>query len=515
MNTYITRILPLLKVYVVVVLIIAAILSPLTLSFVPILLLIWYLYSWRWPITAIISLLTEYFMFFAVVLLLSNNIGYLFSLLLAIPVVVLINHSLRYAAEALVYRDTEYVRNLTNTGKALSLIAVVVLGISLLLGSLPLITASSIIIAYFIVIGVLILRNLPVKPIEENQLPLRTISGSENQVNIELNVKTKIGGLLFLKSPYEWQKVSPDILTLEGKRLAIKVSLTPMLSGPSVTKIKCYATDCWGLTQTKFEIEPISLYVIPRARYAAWLAKKYMASTKPCALPLLSNMEALKPIYGLRRGIEYYGSRLYQPGDSLKSIDWKHSLKYNELITKEFTEFHGQPAIILINLAISNEEEKDKLAYNIIVAAISLAREDIPAALAAYDHKDVKLTTGLLHHNQLILKSLQISKELVIFNNPIKYLSPPDVTRIKANMGRIRYSESQAARVLTELMQLEYRSLSNAAKLNPATRALSKVFDKVDKQSNIIIISHRNHDAEALVFNTFVFTKKGNAVINI
>ena len=64
-------------------------------------------------------------------------------------------------------------------------------------------------------------------------------------------------------------------------------------------------------------------------------------------------------------------------------------------------------------------------------------------------------------------------------------------------------------------LELEYKSLNNNAKLNPATKALSEVLAKVDKQSNIVIISHRNHDAEALAFNTFSFARKGNAVISV
>ncbi len=65
------------------------------------------------------------------------------------------------------------------------------------------------------------------------------------------------------------------------------------------------------------------------------------------------------------------------------------------------------------------------------------------------------------------------------------------------------------------MLQLEYKSLSNAAKFNPATKALREAFGKVDKQSNIVVISHRNHDAEALAFNTFSFNRKGNAVIAV
>ncbi len=504
-----------LKIYVAIALIIATILSPLALSFVPILLLVWYLYLWRWSIAAVVNLLTEYFMFFAIALLLASHIGPLFSLLISLPVLLLINHGLEEASESLTYRDTGYVRSPTSICLALILIAVAVLGVSLLLSSLSLLLACAAIIIYFGILGAIALRKLPLKSVQEVQVQQRMVAGTEAHFYIELTTKTKIGGLLFVESPYDWLKVSPNILSLKQNKLVVRVSLSPTLSGPSIIKLKAHAMDRWGLIQIRFELEPIRLYVIPRARYAAWLAKRYLAGTKPGALPLISNIEALQPIYGLRRGVEYYGSQLYQPGDSLKNIDWKHSLKYNELITKEFSEFHGQPAIILINLAVGNAEEADKLAYNIIVTAISLAQDNIPAALAAYNHEDVKVTTPTLQAQQLVLKSLQVAQEMVTFINPVKYLNPPDVTRLRANISRIRFAESKASKVLAQLLQLEYKNLSITARLNPATKALMEAFVKVDKQSNIVVISHRNHDAEALAFNTFSFTQKGNAVITV
>ncbi|MFC2004382.1 DUF58 domain-containing protein [Chloroflexota bacterium] len=341
------------------------------------------------------------------------------------------------------------------------------------------------------------------------------VAGSKDQLHIGLTVKTDVGGLLFVESPYEWLKVSPNVMSLKENKLVAEVSLSPALSGPLLIKLEAKAIDCWGLMQIKFKLEPIHLYVIPRARYAAWLAKRYLAETKPGTLPLMSNIEAIKPIYGLRRGVEYYGSQLYQPGDSLKNIDWKHSLKYNELITKEFAEFHGRSAIILINLAAGDAEEADKLGYKIIMTAISLAQENIPAALAAYNHEEVRLTTAILQPHQLVVRSLQVAQEMVAFINPVKYLSPPDVTRLKANISRIQFVESKASKVLTQLLQLEYKNLSNNARLNPATKALAEVFTKVDKQSNIVIISHRNHDSEALAYTTFSFMNKGNTVITV
>lgn len=504
-----------LKIYVAIVLIIAAIFSPLALSFVPVLLLIWYLYLWRWPITAVVNLLTEYFMFFAVALLLASPVGTLFSLLISLPVLLLINRGLEETDEALAYQDTRYVRSPTNVCLALFLIAIAVLGVAWLVGNLSLLFACAAIISYFGILGLVVLRRLPLKPVEEIQVQQRMVAGSEGHLYITLNTKTKIGGLLFVESPYQWLKVSPNILSLKENKLVAKVSLSPMLSGPSIVKLKGQATDRWGLVRVRFELEPIRLYVIPRARYAAWLARKYLTETEQGTLPLVSNIAALKPIYGLRRGVEYYGSQLYQPGDTLKNIDWKHSFKYNELITKEFAEFHGRSAIILINLATGNEEEADKLAYNIIVTAISLAREDIPAALAVYNHEGVELTTTVLQPRQLVLRCLQVARGMVTFINPVKYLNPPDVTQLRANINRIRLAEGKASEVLAQLLQLEYKNLNNNARHNPATKALSEVLAKVDKQSSIVIISHRNHDAEALAFNAFSFARKGNAVISV
>jgi len=385
----------------------------------------------------------------------------------------------------------------------------------LLLGSLSLLLASAAIIVYFGILGAVIVRKLPLKPVTEIQVPQRMVVGTEGRLSINLTTETEIGGTLFLESPYEWLKVGPSTLSLKGEKLVTEVSLSPPLSGPSVVKLKAHAIDRWGLVQTRFELEPIRLYIIPRARYAAWLARRYLAETKVGALSLISDTGALRTTYGLRRGVEYYGSQLYQPGDSLKNIDWKHSLKYNELITKEFTEFHGQPAIVLINLAVADAEEADKLVYKIIVTAISLAQENIPAALAAYDHEHVKVTTTTLQPRQLLLQSLGITQEVTVFTNPVKYLDPPDVTRLRADINRIRFVESEASRVLIQLLQLEYDNISKNARLNPASRALAIALDKAGTQSNVLVISQYNHDVEALAFNTFSLAGRGNAVINV
>ncbi|HEY78253.1 MAG TPA: DUF58 domain-containing protein [Dehalococcoidia bacterium] len=498
-----------------VALVIATVLSPLAFSFIPILLLAWCLYLWWRPITAVFDLMTEYFTFFAVALLFTAPAGNFFAFLIALPVLVLINHGLEQVAPTLSYRETRYVRYPTTIGITLISILAAVLVVSLLLGSLSLLLASIALLVYFGLIGTVIVRRLPVEPVAMAPIQQRMVAGTEELLHVKLNKRTNVGGRLFLESPDEWVRVSPKMLSLGDKELVIGVSLSPTLSGPSLVGLEAYATDRWGLTQVRFTFEPVQLHVIPRAQYAAWLANKYLAETKVGALPLVSNVSEIKSVYGLRRGVEYYGNQLYQPGDSLKNIDWKHSIKYNELITKEFAEFHGQSAIILINLAVGNAEEADNLAYKTVVTAISLAAEGIPAALAAYNHEGVRLVTTVLQPQELVTRSLQVVREIVTVESRLKYLNPTDVTRLVANMSRLRSVESEASRVMLELLRLEYKNLASEARQNPASRALSAVFARVDKQANIVVISQRNHDAGAISFNMFSFARKGNAVITV
>jgi hypothetical protein len=505
----------LLKIYIIVALIVAAVMAPLAFSFVPLLISAWYLYSWRWHGNDRVALLTHLFMFFALSLFFTERLPSFLSVVPALPVLLLVDKSLLESAENLEFRDVDKQRWPTDTGLTISIIIVLVLVLSLLLSSLPLFIASIVLMGYFACITVIIFRKMPGKPVSGSQVRQRMIAGSHADVGIKLNSQTGIGGLLFLKSPYEWLKLNTEKFPLTKKEVEVGFFVTPELSGPSLLKLNAQATDRWGLFRTSFELEPVRLYVIPRAKYAVWLARKYLTSSGVGALPLVSNVAAVRSLYGLRRGIEYYGSQLYQPGDSLKNIDWKHSLKSNELISKEFAEFQGRPAIILINLAAGGSEEADKLGSSIIMTALSLARENIPAALASYDDSDVRLTTSLLQPQELLTQSTRTVEQMITVINPVRYLNPPDVSRLRANISRLQSVQSQSAGIMTELLRMEFKSLTQNALSNPATRALSMTLAKAERLSNIILISQRNHDAEALAFLAYDLAQKGNRVITV
>jgi len=506
----------LLRAYAAIALIVAAVFSPAAFSVAPIMLLVWHLYLWWRPLKPALRLLTDFFLFFAIALSLTTRLGPFISLVISLPLLALVTLDLQETAASPMRLGSGFRRSPTRIGVALPAVAFAALGVSWLLGSVALLLTSAVAIACLGVLFAVVLRRLPGKPVEETQVHQRMVAGTRSELEMRLTSKTTIGGLVSLESPYHWLKVSPTSLPLKDRTLTVKMSLSPPLSGPSLVRIGGRATDRWGLIQVRFDLEPVQLHVVPRARYAAWLARKYLAESRPGgSLPIVSNVTTLKPLYGLRRGVEYYGSRPYEVGDSIKNIDWKHSWRYSEIIVKGFGEYHGQSAVVLANLAVSNAEEADQIAYKIIVTALSLAGESIPAALAAYDHNEVRLTTSLLEPRQLVVQALRLAMEIVTVTNPERYLAAPNVARLRANMARTRSGKSDASLILARLLQIEYWNLRRSARRNPATSALQSALAKADRQSNIVVISQRNHDAEALAFDTFRYTRKGHAVISI
>lgn len=55
-----------------------------------------------------------------------------------------------------------------------------------------------------------------------------------------------------------------------------------------------------------------------------------------------------------------------------------------ELIVKEFEGSQGQTAIIVADLTAKDAQEADKLAYDFVMSALTLATESLPTALGCF-----------------------------------------------------------------------------------------------------------------------------------
>jgi len=504
-----------LKLYVCAALVITAILSnPVTSAAAIFALLVYLFFQWR-QINIFMGLIVNYFIFFAIAILLAPITNFVISTVISLPVLFLVTNSLIKTSDIVSHRNMKYSHSLTPVGIMLPVIATTNLIAALFLSNWALVISSSIALIYATLLSFISITKISSQSLLTEKIQEHILAGTASELQVILHSKTKIGGKLFIESPYEWLTIQSPVLLFKQDPLILKLSLSPHLSGPSEVSINVYATDIWGLTHAQFQLSVIQLHVIPRARYAAWLAKRYLEATKPGMLPMISNVNTIKPQYGFRRGIEYYGSQLYQPGDELRSIDWKHTSKYNKIITKEFVEFHGQPAVLLVNLAVRDPEEADELAQTIIITAISLARQQIPTVIAVYDQNGVRLVTQTLQPRQMVVQSLKIIDEIMIFENPAQYLYNPNITMLRSNIGRLASIEGESAKVLAQLMGIEYGNFVNSIKYNPATNAIKQALKIANIQSTIVIVSKSNHDANAIEINRFLISKRGYAFVTV
>ena len=180
----------------------------------------------------------------------------------------------------------------------------------------------------------------------------------------------------------------------------------------------------------------------------------------------------------------------------------------SQIIVKEFTEAGEQAAIIAVNLSISNAEEADKLAFSLITVALTLARENIPTALAAYNHEGVVLSTAITDPAGILRQTLALVREITLVEFAERHLEPTDIAKIRRNITQLKRAESEPAQRLLGMLDFEYRAIEEAARNHPATIALSAATKQTPAPAMIFLVSQLNHDAEAILVTAEKLSKR-------
>jgi uncharacterized protein (DUF58 family) len=435
-------------------------------------------------------------------------VGAWISPVFALPVIPLLDYSLRQFALGYDFGSAKEGRWPTGLCISLTLFLLIVVLVTLVLGSWGLLLSAVIVIGYLASLIGLVLRRISKTPAEAEVVKQRVVAGDLIQTPVRLVNRSALAGQLCLLSTRSWFQVRPARLVLNKPALEIEASLTATLAGPTQVVLDASFIDPWGLIRTDFRLTVLELLVIPRAKYAEWMARRYLEISRGGGQEAMTSV-ASSSRRASRRGVEFYGLRAYQPGDSARMIDWKHTSKLHQMIVKEFLDTGVESAVLAVNLSVTDEEEKDKVIFNLITTALTLARENIPSALTAYNSQEVVRTTQIIDPRQALVESLSLAREVKISLSPRRYLAVTDVSRLRANLYRLRQSQHAPANRLAELLQLEYAALNEAAQQNPASEALANVLAKVKGKVNFLIVSAHNHDAEALAFSQHTLKERG------
>lgn len=538
------------RLYVIAALIAAGLFAPLVFAPIPWLMLAVYLYVTFHPRTE-----QRYGIPFHMILALSlplffEPIGRTWlSPLFALPVLPLLDNSLRQFAsiqeckpnsprnrsvpiDGRGTRPTPLARTMVTALITISLIALALSGWTLLL--------SACLVALYLAasMAAALPGNKFEVSVETGLTGHRVVAGHTGKAQIKLSTKGRkksLGGYLSFDSPLPWLSIKPipassTSVYKRGSRgqalsetngedgglacvfcgkqaIELEASFTPPLAGPAAVALDAAYIDPRGLLRFDFTLDSGKLLVIPRARHAEWMARKYLDISRGGSLQIAGS--ASSSLRASRQGIEFYGLRPYQPGDSARAIDWKHTSKLRQVIVKEFMDKKTDSAVIAVNLSVGGDEERDKMSYDLITTALTLARENIPSALAAYDNQKVIKTTTLLNPRQALVQALDLTHDITITPDLRRFLAVPDAGRLMGNLRRLKTVGTGPANRLAALLQLEYASLEEQAKRSPAVMALTNTLAFMKTKPNIIVVSARNHDAAVLAFHRQSLESKG------
>ena len=486
------------QAYLILILSTGIMLSPLPYSIVALFLLTLQIYSVYKPPKPGLNLAITFSTLVLAPLTLEPPAGKLLSAILTVPAIPLLDKALR---ENAVEQPSTYLsdgRGATATAKALTTALLLTFTSSIILLNQTLMLTSMLLAAYLTSTLLYVLIRIPKKPLAESKTWCRVIVGESAKTSATIKSKAAMPLHVSLKPPHDWAQLYPSKFTLPIRgEVDVSLAVKPPLAGPSKIQIQALTIDMWGLTRTGQTLEPVELHIIPRARYAEWLARKFLEITAP-GTSVMAEVPPLRASITGRLGLEYYGSRPYQPGDRLRDLDWKHTLKFRELIVKEYAGAQGQPAIMVVNLVAGDPEEADKLAYTFITSALTLAVEGLQTALTAYNEREVVESTPLISSREALKRALKLTQKITTIKPPKRVLEPPNVIRLRRSIEQLKTLKSEPARRLAEILSFEQEALEEAARIHPASKAVETVAEICPPPATIALISLRNHDAETL-----------------
>lgn len=326
---------------------------------------------------------------------------------------------------------------------------------------------------------------------------VRILAGETVETEALVAGAARTAGEIRIEPSMRWAQVNPEVLALSTVDARVRVIATPPLAGSGPLTASVTWIDPWGLTGTVSDRAVAHLRVIPRAAYAAWLARRYLETARSAGPSVVIIPEA-RSLGISRRGLDFFGARDYEPGDSLRDILWKQTARFRHFVVKDRRDETAQIAIIAARLAGKDPDEADRIAYHVLMTALTLAQEGVPVAFAAYTQDGVAAATAALLSRAVVQQALQLVEQIQVVPTPHRVLDPAHPLRLRRSVSRLQQSTAEPARRLAGILEFELRALQSRAQTHPATVALTRTIGRIRTPAAVVVISPNPDDAEVL-----------------
>ena len=500
------RVMRILLIYPPVMLVIGSLLSDASAATASVVLVVLYVASlmagW-WPgfLTAAIA------SSLVVPVLLTPYLGY-WSALLSLPAVGAVGHGLTSLAPALMAVPPPARRALSPLASSIAVALPAIVLLAIVLSSPALARAGSLLILVMGAGVAIQYLRLGSQPLVAGQQEISARAGERVDVALELrSERPGVAGYVRLVAGAGVSLRDSGPFPLEG-RTGTELSFTPLLGGPTNVELSASVTDACGLIHLGQRLNVACLNVVPRARVARWAAEEFLEHREG-GLDFGRTLSGqVSGFLAGQVGVEYLSSRTYQPGDSLLSVDWKHTARLQSLVVKTFDDGARSAGMLLVNLSATSVDEADRLVYEFLSAALTVASMSHNASLAVYDDSGDGHLSPVLDGYRLVKDVLVSCADVQVVPGWRRELRPLSAQDMHAREGRVlRVGGDKAAR-LARLLALRQTSMRTHIEGAPASTLLRDAARRY-RPAWCIAISAMHSDAEAVLTGLQRISREG------
>ena len=196
------------RVYLVIMLLLSILLSPLLQLGVALTLLVIQLFSAYKPQKAFINLVIVVVTVFFTPLVLQSLVGQTFAVLLIFPALLLLDSSLKEYALTQTFYFSKTGRSATNVLKSLELCFIIALLSGIIVSNLTLMLTATVLLIYISAALLYTYRNVPLDALKESKTWSRTIVGDTDSKLISIKANTRIPAKVFFHPVDSWVKIN-------------------------------------------------------------------------------------------------------------------------------------------------------------------------------------------------------------------------------------------------------------------------------------------------------------------
>ena len=381
------------------------------------------------------------------------------SVLLTVPVLGAVARALNGLAPALVAVHPPVRRSLSPLATSIGAALVAIFVIAVVLSSAPLALGSGFLILAGGIGAAVESARLGHSPLRVERRDMSVRAGERIAFDLEVLPAGVHGVALFSLAGQEGAAIrEPGPFALE-ELVRNVVSVGTSVGGPSEVVLRASVSDPLGLIHVGQSLNVAHLNVIPRARVARWAAEEFLAHRGggPESSDALSREVA--GLLAAQQGVEYVTSRLYVPGDALVSIDWKHTSRLQSLVVKTFDDGSRSAGLILVNLSVTDADEADRLVYEFLSAALTIATLSYGASVALYDHSSDGGSSPVLWGSELVRAALNACVDVRMAPAWRRVLRPVSLQELEGRVSRVRRAAGEVAPKLASLLALKEQAV--------------------------------------------------------